>query len=337
MPTLRWRIKHLSSMLASVRSRAPKLSLNVHIPASTQLMPYKLQVDKNKLESCIQMLHEHEASVLASSTDAHVQIKSIGNNEFELHFATAHDGSVCTGVVSALEARVHEQQTGAMHPTVQELLAYAQRQVLPVYSTASKVSERIQGIFGSVLQQRQVEQTPISYTGADTTFMRSNACTVSKLVDMLNHSNCGRTFPSSFAARIVMLAATFCASAPSSPSGNLFHVSQLQMTDLPTSMAEHVYATQPEKQHLTILMRGDSASDRIKRFNVAVRIFDRDSEFVREHLPKVTGLNSAIISGVMVVTGVRNQQAAAIFLSSESLTVNSHSLALQTFKQQTCE
>lgn len=333
MHTLISRIKHPSTMLVSVRSRAPKLYLGVDISASSEAKPHTLQVDKSKLESCIQMLHENEASILARSTDAHVQIKSIGKNEFELNLVTEQDGEVCTCVFSASNARVHQQQTGALHPTLQQLLLYAQRQVLPVYSTAYKVSQHIQDTLGSVLQQRDVEQTPACYTGADTTFMRSNACTVSKLVDMLNHSNCGQTFPPSFAARMAMLAATFCASAPSNPSGNLFHVSQLQMTDLPSSMADKVYATEPEKQHLTILMRGDSALDRIKRFNVAVRIFARDSELVREHLPKLTGMNSSIISGVMLVTGVRNRQAAAIFLSSETLTVNSHGLALQAFKQ----
>lgn len=318
-------------MIVSVRSRGRKSDLDVHIGSSLASIPHKLQVDKGKLDSCIQMLHHGESSVLAKSTGAMLQITSLGNNEFTLNMHTLEDCScACSATVSSTKCSVEYTQSFAFHPSVQVLLRYAQRQVVPVYATASAVSKRMQDTFGSVLMETPAMEN--CFSGADNTFMRSNACTVSKLADILNCANCGRTFSPSFAARLAMLAATFSASAPSSKTGNLFHVSQLQMTDCPTSMMEHVSAKPPEKQHVTILMRGDDANDRIKRFNVAVRIFRKDSEFVREHLPKMTGMNCTMFSDVMLFSGIRNHQAAAIFLSSETLSVNSHSAALNFFK-----
>jgi hypothetical protein len=94
---------------------------------------------------------------------------------------------------------------------------------------------------------------------------------------------------------------------------------------------EHLYERSPEKHHLTVLMRGENADDRIRRFNVVVRMFPADSEFVKDLLPKIIGLNATIYSPVMVVSGVRNNQAAAIFLSSETLNTHSHSSAMRTF------
>lgn len=60
-------------------------------------------------------------------------------------------------------------------------------------------------------------------------------------------------------------------------------------------------------------------------------MFAADSEFAKELLPKIIGLNAAVYSPVMVVAGVRNNQAAAVFLSSDSLTTAAHSSAMRTF------
>jgi len=318
-------------MIVSVRARAPKKSIDVKLfnaPSKSQ----KLQIDKGKLESCIQMLHDNEACTLAKSTEALVRLRGLQNNKFEVLMMTMNQLPV-VGVVSCSSITV-DQTPEKLDPSVCNLLTYAQKQILPVYSKAQLVAKSIQQTLGSVLMQ-PTEQLALNFNclaGADTNFMRSNACSVSKLVDILNAANCGRDISPTVAARLAMLAATYCASAPLNESGNLFHVSQLQMTDFPTSISDCVYEQQPEKQHITILMRGDNADDRIKRINLAVRIFPQDSELVRTHLPKLTGMNSNILSGVLVVTGVRNQQAAAIFLSSETLTTNSHGFAMQAFK-----
>jgi len=318
-------------MIVSVRARAPKKSIDVELFKAPSKSP-KLQIDKGRLESLIQMLHDDESSTLAESTESLVRLRGLQNNKFEVCMMTMNQVPV-VGVVSSCNITV-DQTPENLDPSVRNLLMYAQKQILPVYSKAQLVAKCCQQTFGIVLMQptEQLSSNFNCLTGADTNFMRSNACSISKLVDILNASNCGKDISPTVAARLAMLAATYCASAPTTDSGNLFHVSQLQMTDLPKSISTCVYDQQPEKQHITILMRGDNAQDRIKRINLAVRIFPRDSEFVRTHLPKLTGMNSNILSGVLVVTGVRNQQAAAIFLSSETLTTNSHGFAMQAFK-----
>ena len=319
-------------MLVSVRARAHKPSLQILLQSEAAM--HKLVVDKSRLESCVQMLHQDEFSVLARTDDSQLSIKCTGVNTFDL--SLCHVGENGQSYVQSVpfDATSVTAEKDALHPSIHKAAKYAMRQVIPVYATASAACQRMQAVFGSVLQSSQIQQCGPDITDADVTFSRSNSCTVSKLLDIFNTSECDKSFVFShtFAARLLMLSATFCATAQSTDAGNLFHTSQLQMTDLPPAVAEHVYAKEPEKQHVTVLMRGNSAADRIKRFNVAVRIFPRDSEFVREHLPKLTGLNSTVFSDVMVVTGIRNRQAAALFLSSETLTKNSHSLALKTFK-----
>jgi hypothetical protein len=332
-----WRIKHLGGMKVSVRARARQPSVKVDIACGTDAGKYQLDIDKSRIDACMQMLHENESSVLSRNDKAEAVVQSLGNNEFEFLFCAIEDSvplRMCSGFVSSTATRLHPltaATASSSHESIQRLLSYAKRQVLPVYSTAHAVALRMQGTIGSVMPTDLILKNGSEHAGADATFFRSNACTMSKLVDMFNGADCGRTFSPSFAARMAMLASVFCATAPSSKSGNLFHVSQLQMTDYADALAEKVYEQEPQKQHLTLLMRGDSARDRIKRFNVAVRIFDKNSEFVRDHLPKVTNMNATVYSSVMVVTGVHNNQAAAIFLSSDSLNENAHSLALESF------
>jgi len=60
-------------------------------------------------------------------------------------------------------------------------------------------------------------------------------------------------------------------------------------------------------------------------------MFPADSEFVRELMPKMVGLNASLFTPVMVVAGVSNNQAAAIFLSSDSLSTQAHASAMHTF------
>ncbi len=67
----------------------------------------------------------------------------------------------------------------------------------------------------------------------------------------------------------------------------MFNVTQMQMTDMSDYTVERLYEHTQEKQHLTVLMRGKSADDSIRRFNVAVRLFAADSEFVKDLLPKI--------------------------------------------------
>jgi len=289
------------------------------------------RLDQRKLTSCMHMLHRNESSLLAATDDVFVSVKNIGDNEFTLTFGQQLDGAHYTNCeaqvsVNGVVWKSFNSQTTPDKSMV-DLLTYARFQLLPRYSQAAIVAQHLQRMFGSA-----VTRSPEAFVNrVDDAFMRNNSTVVSKLTDMLNGTDCGKQISPGAAARLAWLAAVFCSAAPPSKSFSMFHVTQMQMTDMSDYTVERLYEHAPEKQHLTVLMRGDSADDRIRRFNVAVRMFAADSEFVKDLLPKIIGLNATIYSPVMVVAGVRNNQAAAVFLSSDSLTTTAHSSAMHTF------
>ncbi len=53
----------------------------------------KVQVDKNKLVSCLQMLHDKETSVLTSTGNAFVKIRNACNCSFVLAFGRVDEAS----------------------------------------------------------------------------------------------------------------------------------------------------------------------------------------------------------------------------------------------------
>lgn len=298
----------------------------------------KVQVEKNKLVSCLQMLHDKETSVLTSTGNAFVKIRNAGNGSFVLAFGRVDEASGKTQSQSSqieCEAYISPQgirwltQAQDAHASMVQLLTYACQQLLPTYSQASCVAQRMQAEFGNVATLRGGEAYDMR---VDEAFMLNNASTVSKLLDMLNAAKCGRRLSAAHASRLAWLAAVFCSAAPASKAFSLFNVTQMQMTTMSDYTTERLYEQAPEKQHITLLMRGDNAlDDRIRRFNVAVRMFPADSEFVRELMPQMVGLNASLFTPVMVVAGVSNNQAAAIFLSSDSLSTQAHASAMHTF------
>ncbi len=318
-------------MLVSMRKSIKSPTLVVRWDALAQGNANVARLDQKKLTSCMQMLHRNESSMLAVSDNVFVSLKNVGDNEFVLTFGQTLGSAQYTDC----EARVSVRgalwrsytSSGTLDHSMEDLLRYARFQLLPRYSQAAAVAQNLQRVFGSVLT-RSAEACD---SRVDDCFMRNNSTVVSKLTDMLNGAHCGKKILPSAVARFAWLAAVFCSAAPPSKSFSMFHVTQMQVTDMSDYTVERLYEHAPEKQHLTVLMRGESADDRIRRFNVAVRMFAADSEFVKELLPKLIGLNAAVYSPVMVVAGVRNNQAAAVFLSSESLTTAAHSSAMHTF------
>lgn len=323
-------------MLVSVRARASSPSLTVHLLSSPEMMTKsKVTLAKSQLDSCIQMLHKNEKSMLLNTPDLSLSLTNDGGNNFTLRCMQVQSGKlqhVWVGQVSEYGTNVYvldaaSEQDTKVHPSVRKLLGYMSQQLLPVYKTACTVSENMQTVFGSLLTR-----SPYACSRQpDQTFMRTNSCTISKLTDMLNLIDARCSYSPVFATRLAWLAAVFCSTAPSSKTFSLFNVSQLQMADMSEYMVERLYERSPEKQHLSVLMRNESAEDRIKRFNVAVRIFPADCEFTKDLMPQVISLNAVIHSPVMVVSGVRNSQAAAIYLSSESLSETTHCLAMHTY------
>ena len=320
-----------------MRSRSQRPTFTVQLRAAEQAPSaeaYDVVVDKHKIEASVQMLHENESCVLAATTNASIEILNTANNDFSVIFSRLVQGemqAVYEGYVSSdvikWRALGRQNTTSTPHRSVLSMLCYTKRQIVPIYSTAADVAQNFQGEYGSI---------PLAATGkhrlsVNNAFLRNNACTVSKLTDILNNNVTGGRGSHHFAARLVWLAAIFASTAPSTGKCSFFTVSQMQMTDVPEEVYTQIQQKAPEKQHVTVLMRGDNKNDRIKRFNVAVRIFTENSDFVKQVLPTVIGMNDKIYSSVMVVSGVRNRQLAAIFLSSQSLNFEAHSAAMQTF------
>ena len=298
----------------------------------------KVLVEKNKLVSCLQMLHENETSVLASTKHAFVKIRHTCNDSFVLAFGCVDEASGKTQSHSSqTECETYILQQGInwltpaqdAHASMVRLLTYARRQLLPTHSKVLRVAQSMQAEFGNVATLRGGEAFDMR---VDEAFMLNNASTVSKLLDMLNSAKCGRRLSVAHASRLAWLAAVFCSAAPASKAFSLFNVTQMQMTTMSDYTTDHLYEQAPKKQHITLLMHSDNAvDDRIRRFNVAVRIFPADSEFVRELMPQMVGLNASVYSPVMVVAGVSNNQTADIFLSSDSLSTQAHASAMHTF------
>lgn len=280
----------------------------------------------------VQMLQGNENSTLLDTGKLSLTVSSHGENNF----------CVLCGAVRGLEIEPSWQAwigpkgielskitTSQLDASVTTLLAYMRAQLIPMYATCCRVTARMQGTFGNIaLEHAEIQHKPL-----DDTFLKNNACVISKATDMLNSSANAQRKMYSFqdAARLVWLASTFCATASAAKQFSLFHVSQLQMADMPEYMVEQVYEQDPEKQHVTTLMRGPDATSRISRFNVAVRLFAADSEMVQELMPKVVSLNTHISSPVMVFTGIRNNQAAAVYLSSDTLVSTAHRAAVNGY------
>ena len=311
-------------MLVSVRSQIPSPNLVVHLSSS-----HRLLLSKDRLVSAVQMLHNNETCVLASNNGVSLWLINKNGNDFAFvcsHGQNEEQKDVCNWHVSA-NGKVSAVGIDARHAdSISRLLHYTAQQMLPEYRKACDVSLAFQSVFGSLVHRVGLE----SKRRADDVFVRNNASTISKITDSFNATDSVQKYSASSIAKMAWLAAVFCATAPSS-KGSLLHASQLQMSDMPERMAQTLEATAPEKRHITMLMRGESVDDRIRRFNLAVRVFSADSEFCKDLMPALVGLNESILSPVVVVSGVRNRQASAIFLSSHSLTPTQHRLAMDAY------
>ena len=312
-------------MLVSVRVKTQNPNLVVHVSSE------RLLVSKDRLVSAVQMLHKTECCVLANNNGLSLRLINKESNHFVFVCSHAqneeqkdvwHLQVFANGKVSAVCTDGRDATTDS----ISRLLSYTTQQMIPEYKQACSVSLVWQSVFGSLVSRVGLK----SDRRADDVFVRNNASTIGKIRDTFNAQNNVQQHSVSSIAKTVWLAAVFCATAPSN-KGSLLHVSQLQMSDMPERMAQTLEATAPEKRHITMLMRGESVDDRIRRFNLAVRVFSADSEFCKDLMPALVGLNESILSPVVVVSGVRNRQAAAIFLSSHSLTPTQHSLAMDAY------
>jgi len=235
------RIKQQNGMLVTLRKRTLGPDLVVGWSAQGGCCGgdvRKVLVDKNKLVSCLQMLHEKETSVLTSTKNAFVKIRNTGNDSFVLAFGRVDEAPGKTqSQASQTECETYISPQGIRwltpaqdaHASMVQLLTYARQQLLPTYSKASCVAQRMQAEFGNVATLRGGEAYDMR---VDEAFMLNNASTVSKLLDMLNAAKCGRRLSAAHASRLAWLAAVFCSAAPASKAFSLFNVTQMQMTTM---------------------------------------------------------------------------------------------------------
>lgn len=110
------------------------------------------------------------------------------------------------------------------------------------------------------------------------------------------------------------------------------------MSDMHEPMVTSLYEDmEPEKHHVSILLKGDSVQQRVFRINLAVRIFPPQHAFVQQHLQKTLGLNAGMPdSHVMVLSGVRRNVAAAIYTNLATATAEQHKLAYEAYMQAAC-
>ena len=322
-------------MIVTPRVRSQKTSLAIKpLPGS----PYVAHVCTQRLASMVQMLQLNERSSLLDTSKLVLTVSNYGGNNFSVYCGEVIAADYNTRFEPAWQAWV-TADTIELAPTtpadldgsVLTLLTHIKEQLIPMYATCCRVTARMQGAFGSIALD---PCAGIEHKRLDDAFTKNNASVISRVTDMLNSApgaQRGMLYNFQYAARLVWLGSSFCATASAAKKFSLFHASQLQVADMSEHMVEALYAKEPEKQHVTTLMRGADATSRISRFNVAVRFFTPDSEMVRELLPQVVGLNTSITSGVVVFTGVRNNQAAAVYLSSDTRDSAAHRAAVHAY------
>ena len=104
------------------------------------------------------------------------------------------------------------------------------------------------------------------------------------------------------------------------------------MSDMSPEMQKSLYENAPNKHYVTLLLKGDTIEERIFRVNLAVPFFPFNHLFASKMMPTVMVLNaSSCQSGVLVLTGIRNNIAAAIYHNSDTQTVIQNKLALGAY------
>jgi hypothetical protein len=320
-------------MIVTTRVLPKTTSLSLKLPNTLQR---PVDVCKCKVESGVQMLHADEKSVLLDTEEMLLCLQNHGDNNFSVECDIKERGKLRRAWRACVspEAVRMTHRTSADGYNASKLMFFVQKQMIPMYATCRRVSANMQGAVGRVLAEHLEQRGAADYKRIDNTFTENNAVLINKLTDMLNRSRVGddhSSYSFQYCNRLIWLAACFCAAVPESKAFSLFNVSQLQMSAMSGHMAERVYEQLPEKQHITTLLRGPDATDRIARFNLAVRFFPQDSEVARELMPRVASTTSQGVSPVLVVTGIHNNKAAAIYLSCLTQRPAAHQKAVNAF------
>lgn len=321
----------------SVKNKKDQKQLgNIQLKAVHDHFGGVYEIDKMMLCTAAQMLQTHEFTNLLNNKHIVLKITNHGDNCFSLN--------------SSLLA----YNTDA-------LLTYLNQQRIPYFTRCVEVSKKTQHHFGFLPFKTNISQTNETKSFIDDAFLSDNATTISKLTDMLNENlktnlyrganiaggahktnktNTTHTteqptlvYSHSHAAKQLRLAATFCSTAWEDQAC-MWHISQGMISDFNKEAQTKLYdGVEPEKHHVTILLKGNTVEERIMRINLAVRIFPKDHIFTKQIMPTMMPINSSSChTSVMVLTGVNSQVAAAMYVNSESTANNNmNNIALNAY------
>lgn len=320
-------------MLIHVQAQKTTSSQYLKFQLPTEWGKTTYNISKNKICCALQMLQEHECTNILDDQKCSVVITNHGRN---VYLITCQAGSNALQVICQKESC--ESQ---IPPCMHSLVAYMNQQMLPLHSDCIKISSRMQSTFGHFTYINKVKPSACKSTdnniafhsnGIEDTFFRNNATTVSKLTDIFNMNASGKSmFTSSYTARMLQIAAIFCATADGKQTA-LLHVGQSMMSDMTQDMIASLYAQEPERHHVTLLLKGDTREHRISRINLAIRIISPEHPFVAEHLRTVMGLNASMPqNSIVILTGVNKDIAAAIYMNSQMQRSAQHKLALHSY------
>lgn len=281
-------------------------------------------INKNTVCNVLQMLQAQESTIILQHKNCSITVYNQGSNTFVIS---------CQTPKGCLQAMCTQQTTAdSSEESMQDLLKYMKQQMIPLFSDCVRVSNEIQKTFGFL----RFSSTSAGHESkkVDDMFYLNNATIVSKLTDIMNFDKTfERTYSASYACRLLQIAAIFCATAKGEKN-SLLHVGQTMTSDISQPMLTSLYEKDPEKQHTTLLLKGNTKQQRIHRINLAVRILPPSHAFVTEHLATVLGLNASTPHApVMVLTGVRSNVAAAIYINTDLATLQQHNLALDAYMQ----
>jgi hypothetical protein len=319
-----------------------------------------LVFDPERIDAGVQMLVANEKSIVSQSSDVTVSLQNHGGNVYSLHVTddrlpgttlpVAYAYAVTPGAIIP-----HPEQQGTPNDTNRDfdsnkdilfgnVLRYVHKQMMPLHSECVAASRKMQDHFGMIVFDKQSFSINPSISNS---FMQDNAVGIGMLLDMLNrnwHAHQKNPLIShedqpvsvyslGYAARLLFIGSVFCGTAPPSKKTSLFHVSQARMSEMPEGLPDSFWSeVTPEKNHISLLLKGESAQQRVMRCNLAVRMIAPQDEFATKYLPSVMGMNTSISStGIMLLAGVCDKTAAVIYVNSETADEHVHKMTMNAF------
>jgi hypothetical protein len=353
-------IKHVFVMLIS-RKRVNH-DRNTGLKTFT---PYGKEVRVNKiaLDSGLQMMQENEACNVLDDNEQRIILQNQGGNNFSLtHFRkgcpmvgenAVYQSTVTPfGIISQTKepknlGTAQKEKYDKKYIPFANVLWYIHKEMIPIYSECCLKSGAMQNSFGK-LHYHSVDTGSISnFKKVPNSFMQDNAISIGMLLDILNKNWCKSNIKTSvpegtapetffslhYAARLLYLSSIFCATAPPEKNNSLYHVSQGRMSDMPNGIQASIFeGVTPEKNHLSLLLKGDDKEVRIMRCNLTVRKIEAHSDFVTKTLPSVMAMNSSTPStDAVFVSGVYCGRGAIIYINSDTESEDSHKAAVNSF------